>query len=640
MNLKLKRILAVVGIILLCILCFLTLNVKKEKEEIVSSITGDIIYSYVNNTPLTEDFFKESIATLKKKNLLSELYFVNGYNDYLNGNEDGAIDNFQLSLTQNSMNSLPKAYSAKLIAKIYFLRNDDINGIKYTNLAINQLSSEEINKHYELAWDLIRPLAHMNNGRDTLIEIIQNILSNNKHLSKEAALFYQSKLGTLYTLVNQFADASAYTVESVYLAKELEDPYLEATNLINLAIIFKDIRGTSSATTLLKNVLDINIPDKYLDASTKCYALINLSEIYLNSYDYLECELTLKQLSKYDYLLEPNEFNDINIYKNIINGVIYANYYKNLEKAEEFLNTANTLLSSTNEFIYADNDVAYLTAYANFQSIKGNKTQSLELYNQALALCEERNILYVQELILKQLISIYSEVNNHEKKDIYTTRLLSLIDFEKDIRFKDYSLYILDNIELKKEQQNDKNNEKVFYIFILILTVVLSTLGTTIFFKFKKLKYANTHDGLTNVYNRRYFDKKYRHLMLKGNFSIIMIDIDNFKSINDTYGHEFGDTVLSNVCNVIGKSLDYNCDLFRYGGEELTVLCLKHNLESAVIIAEKIRFSVENMIWKEPIKVTISLGVAFTEVPHRNILEFADSNLYKAKKTGKNKVAY
>ena len=85
----------------------------------------------------------------------------------------------------------------------------------------------------------------------------------------------------------------------------------------------------------------------------------------------------------------------------------------------------------------------------------------------------------------------------------------------------------------------------------------------------KRIKY----DPLTKIYNRGYFDKRYYELLNRKNkFSVIMIDIDNFKKLNDTYGHKFGDTVLVNCCNVMSNLHSGEFELFRYGGEEIVVL--------------------------------------------------------------------
>ena len=133
------------------------------------------------------------------------------------------------------------------------------------------------------------------------------------------------------------------------------------------------------------------------------------------------------------------------------------------------------------------------------------------------------------------------------------------------------------------------------------------------------------------------------------NFGIAILDIDNFKKINDTYGHIVGDNVLKQFVQIIitiTLSSDIVC---RYGGEEFVIIFTKTSREGAIRAAEKIREKVEKhqFLFNEEIKdvhVTVSIGFAAFDddcgKEKNNILMIADERLYKAKKAGKNKVIY
>jgi len=122
-----------------------------------------------------------------------------------------------------------------------------------------------------------------------------------------------------------------------------------------------------------------------------------------------------------------------------------------------------------------------------------------------------------------------------------------------------------------------------------------------------------------------------------------MFDIDNFKKINDIYGHRAGDFILTESVSLI-KSNIRESDLFaRYGGEEFVILLSDTSLKSSVKIAEKLRILVESydFLWKEVVfKITISFGISSIESEgidsKEALLEMADSSLLKAKKQGKN----
>ena len=148
-------------------------------------------------------------------------------------------------------------------------------------------------------------------------------------------------------------------------------------------------------------------------------------------------------------------------------------------------------------------------------------------------------------------------------------------------------------------------------------------------------------DGLTKVYNRAYFNELYDKFIKEDvNFAIIMIDIDNFKNLNDTYGHQFGDNVLIKICSEISKLSHDDMKLCRYGGEEFVIAVLNKTKDEVIEYSESIRNIIEQIIWKENVKVTLSIGVAFSSDFKEDTLRYADDNLYDAKTTGKNKVVW
>lgn len=156
-------------------------------------------------------------------------------------------------------------------------------------------------------------------------------------------------------------------------------------------------------------------------------------------------------------------------------------------------------------------------------------------------------------------------------------------------------------------------------------------------------------DGLTGLYNRKSFDdklesefsrcKRYGHSL-----SLVMIDIDYFKNINDTYGHLAGDAVLTNLSKLFGKffrSVDF---IARYGGEEFAVILPETPINGALLTTERIRLAVsqnEVYINQHTIKITISSGIAEYNqsfASPTSLIEAADKKLYEAKTNGRNRV--
>lgn len=164
-----------------------------------------------------------------------------------------------------------------------------------------------------------------------------------------------------------------------------------------------------------------------------------------------------------------------------------------------------------------------------------------------------------------------------------------------------------------------------------------------------ELKLLAVTDPITQLYNRRYFTSTSNDLLSiakrqQENLSIIMIDIDKFKNINDTYGHKIGDDVLVEFANILKttqRESDITC---RFGGEEFIILLPATDIEAATRVAQKLREKTENFSVvlgnNKSVKFTISLGVSSvdleSEVNTELALQRADKALYKAKKEGRN----
>lgn len=169
--------------------------------------------------------------------------------------------------------------------------------------------------------------------------------------------------------------------------------------------------------------------------------------------------------------------------------------------------------------------------------------------------------------------------------------------------------------------------------------------------KNRELEEKNTLDALTGVRNRSYFDKKYiaeirRSRRERTQLSIVMLDIDHFKNINDRYGHLVGDDCIKSVAKTIKQALKRpSDDLCRYGGEEFVLILPSTELVGATALVENIRQTLEQTVVHSDgfeINLTISAGIA-TAVAEPNqadelILAAADQQLYQAKNEGRNKV--
>ncbi len=163
--------------------------------------------------------------------------------------------------------------------------------------------------------------------------------------------------------------------------------------------------------------------------------------------------------------------------------------------------------------------------------------------------------------------------------------------------------------------------------------------------KQEELDYISKYDPLTNIYNRRGMYSELKSLEAVGQLigsSLVLFDIDHFKLVNDTYGHDVGDEVLSELCLVVNKYIGENEIFARYGGEEFILISKATDLENTCAIAETIRAGIESHSFKTIESLTVSLGVSTFRSKDTNEtwIANADAALYKAKKDGRNKVYY
>lgn len=162
----------------------------------------------------------------------------------------------------------------------------------------------------------------------------------------------------------------------------------------------------------------------------------------------------------------------------------------------------------------------------------------------------------------------------------------------------------------------------------------------------KRLESMASTDELTGLWNRRYFfeighNECKRTRRYKAKFGMLMIDIDHFKNINDTYGHAAGDAVLRNVAEVFKKGLRDVDIAARIGGEEFAVLMPNTDIEGAKIVAERLRNAVESsqVVYEgNALKITISAGISDCSNVNSidEMLKNADDALYEAKESGRN----
>ncbi|KOS67701.1 chemotaxis protein CheY [Lysinibacillus contaminans] len=221
-----------------------------------------------------------------------------------------------------------------------------------------------------------------------------------------------------------------------------------------------------------------------------------------------------------------------------------------------------------------------------------------------------------------------------ERIDCILVQMKKRIDYELELRSakkqmeeayvaKDQALANLEQLHLEIEKKQTE---------LMEMNAILVELSVT--------------DKLTGLKNRRFFQEKLEeHIALYREtgkfFSLLILDIDHFKKVNDTYGHQVGDEVLVQLAHVLTTQTREADIAARYGGEEFVVILPNTDLAESKIIAEQLRQTVEHAQWKTG-SLTVSIGIAtFTEQDSdATILKNADQALYASKENGRNRVTH
>lgn len=193
---------------------------------------------------------------------------------------------------------------------------------------------------------------------------------------------------------------------------------------------------------------------------------------------------------------------------------------------------------------------------------------------------------------------------------------------------------------------------KIFSFYLLYKTIVVKGIQEPFEIIFREMKQQeeklfeqnrlltslSTIDGLTGLYNHRYIYDKLEAAAGQCKFVVMILDIDHFKNINDTYGHLTGDKILKELSQILKENTRQTDLVGRYGGEEFLIMLANSTLNDGFIVAEKIRKTVETHKFVQNIHLTISIGVGeYSGEKISELLEITDCKLYAAKNSGRNR---
>ncbi|MGL5087817.1 MAG: tetratricopeptide repeat-containing diguanylate cyclase, partial [Clostridium sp.] len=307
------------------------------------------------------------------------------------------------------------------------------------------------------------------------------------------------------------------------------------------------------------------------------------------------------------------------------------------------------------EKVYIDiNDSPSLAStyysYGEYYNATGDLALALEYYDKSIDLYYEMGKYIELKPILEKTID-FIKLNNLDKDPNININSYYSMDYvvsnkaDDDKTLNEILSHIISiNVKIGDsqihflEKQNSRNN-----IIILLAAMVILLLAVLVNRNIKSKKTLETlanKDFLTGLNNRSYGERLI-HEKIKENMklSIGIIDIDNFKYINDSYGHVFGDYILKEVSLLIKQNVDENDIIFRFGGEEFVIAFVNKSKVESKQILDNIRILISEKTFDKNINVTFSGGISqLNDATLNQVIKDADELLYKAKHEGKNKV--
>ena len=295
---------------------------------------------------------------------------------------------------------------------------------------------------------------------------------------------------------------------------------------------------------------------------------------------------------------------------------------------------------------YYETKTGYLVSIAYEESQKENPADyqqkaevAVKTLYEFIDICEENGYEKHELNLLLTLQSRYP-VSDPDIKNMVYAKLDELYTKLMNIQNESYASIIdsqiVDSESIMEEYEISQEGNTYRNILAIVIACILLAGVSTVHI----LIIYNKIDGLSNLLNRKRLDRTLARIKTKGaSYTIIMIDIDNFKSINDNYGHSSGDIVIQRLGEILQRENKKSVKAFRYGGEEFTLLIVREAQKRAKITAERVRMTMENEIWDfaKDIKITLSIGIANGRGAE-DVMKKADENLYLSKQTGKNKI--
>lgn len=477
----------------------------------------------------------------------------------------------------------------------------------------------DIGAYHYLSNQLDKSLISINKARELSADLPNNIDG------LETRGLIASELGNIYMAMELYKESLVYQYESNDYFSKLGKKEFVLIGYSNLAASYIALDDFENAEKMYINLLNESNNKDF--SRHKFDALSGLGNLYVNKKEYKKA---LDFIAKAELIIDKEGQIDLTV-NVFIDKAVALIEMKNFSLAEDSLDKAENILAGMD---------AYSSMY---QELAVMKIRALLLSKTDKALAA----YYLQSKYIKRFL---------ELKDDKSKKIIS------DLRIKyETEQSEIKNISLKKENELsaiklekselEKYEQEVKMVIMSLFLLVFAGMLCYQFVLKRRLTIAATTDGLTSVMNRRFLtvmgkETTLRSYSQKRPLSVIMLDVDHFKRINDNFGHGIGDDVLKKVSSISQSAMRKGDHFGRWGGEEFVAVLPGASAEISIKVAERMKKALAEYDWSEfgiNYKVTASIGVLSCmemskETSFTLLVDKADEAMYKAKNTGRNKI--
>jgi diguanylate cyclase (GGDEF)-like protein len=458
-------------------------------------------------------------------------------------------------------------------------------------------------------------------------------------------------LSVSITFINYFVSLNSTErhLKTQSLPLSLDNIYTEIQKHIIEPYLVSSMMATDTFVQdwILNDEVNNHKIQKYLEAVKNKYSMFTTFLVSEKTGNYYTQDGLLEKIEKenpnnawyfkFKHIQESHEIN-LDFNKNLSNSLIMFINYKIFDSNYSYIGATGVAIKIS----YIDDMLKLFRQKYHFKVFFLNEKGDIVLSEKNII--PEKNIddlvnlkKYKNEIISKESLTLEYESNN--KKCLLNTKYIP-----------ELNLYLLVEANLDDFITDVKDIFFINLFFSLFISVIITLIITYMIKKYnKRLEYLADIDLLTNINNRRVFTLKLEHSMLlhqrhNQSLCLLFLDIDNFKDVNDNFGHIIGDKVLTRIADILKTNIRKSDLLARWGGEEFVIAYVNSSIEDSIAVTEKLKSLIENDYILKNLNesiITASFGLTILkkEDTMDDLVNRADMAMYESKNNGKNRIS-